>query len=380
MVAIIAIYLAGDTSTFQQVTVIGAGATVTATARVFDADGLEAAVPVAWLSSKPSVASVPGSTGVEIAITGVSPGTATITATAGGKTATRQLTVVNIVGAVDGIVVSSARDGNSEIYLLEASGPRRLTQNAAADITPTKSGNRIFFSSDRSGNFEIYSMKFDGTDIIRLTNNSLPDFWPSVSTNGLIAFSREVSPGREQIFTMNLLGQNQTNISNNTFHEEHPAWSPDGTKLAYSSDRDARYGPRQYMEVYSMNADGTGVARLTSNDNGGDSHPAWSPDGSKIAFTTNRSANPTNPSDPTCYAQASDIWVMNANGSGLRNLSNTCRGEAWPAWSPNGAEIVFVSDRSSSTLYAWDLWKMPSDGGSATRLTTTGKEATPAWR
>ena len=129
-----------------------------------------------------------------------------------------------------------------------------------------------------------------------------------------------------------------------------------------------------------MNADGTGVTRLTYNDDGGDAHPAWSPDGRLIAFATNRPANPTNPSDVTCYAQASEIWVMNADGLALRNLSNTCRGEAWPAWSPNGAEIVFVSDRGSSTLYAWDLWKMPSVGGSAVRLTTTGKEATPVWR
>ncbi len=376
----ISIRLSSDTSFFALATVLGAGATVTATADVLDRDNRRVAEPVTWSSSSPSVASVPSSTGIDIQITGVSPGTVTITATAGGKTATRQLTVANIVGAVDGIVVSSARDGNSEIYLLEANGPRNLTQNAAADITPTKSGSRIFFSSNRSGNYEIYSMKFDGTDVIRLTTNAVADVWPTVSPTGQVAFSREVSPGREQIFTMTSLGQNQTNISSNTFTETNPAWSPDGAKLAYASDRDAKFGPNQYLEIYSMNADGTGVTRLTTNDNGIDYHPAWSPDGSKIAFSSNRLANPTNPSDPTCYAQALEIWVMNANGSGLRNLSNTCRGEAWPSWSPNGSEIVFVSDRGSATLYAFDLWKMPSDGGAATRLTTTGKEATPGWR
>ena len=377
----ISIILSGDTTIFAPVTLLGVGATVTATAELLDNADRDVAVPVTWSSSNPSVASVPTSTGVSINVTGVSAGTVTITATAGGKAATRQLTIATIVvAAVDGIVVSSSRDGNSEIYLLEASGPRNLTHNAAEDITPTKSGNRIFFSSNRSGNYEIYSMKFDGTDVVRLTNNAVTDAWPTVSPTGLVAFSRDVGAGREQIFTMNSLGQNQTNISNNTFGETNPAFSPDGTRLTYASDRDAKYGPGQYLDIYSMKPDGTGVTRLTFNDNGIDYHAAWSPDGSKIAFSTNRSANPFNVSDPTCYDQALEIWVMNANGSGLRNLTNSCRGEAWPAWSPNGSEIVFMSDRGSATKYAWDLWKMPSDGGTATRLTATGKEATPAWR
>jgi TolB protein len=71
---------------------------------------------------------------------------------------------------------------------------------------------------------------------------------------------------------------------------------------------------------------------------------------------------------------------MNANGSGLRNLTNSCRGEAWPSWSPDGNEIVFVSDRGSTTHFAWDVWKIPSVGGAATRLTNTGKETNPVWR
>lgn len=281
----------------------------------------------------------------------------------------------------DAIVFSSTRDGNAEIYILDQNGARNLTNNSASDGSPALSpdGQKIYFSSNRSGNYEIYSMNRDGSGITRLTTNSVTDVGPSVGSN-LIVFGREVTTGHPQIFTMKLDGTDQTNISNNSFNEGDPKLSPDGLKVVYASDRNAVFGPNQYLEVYSMNVDGTGVTRLTVNDNGIDYHPAWSPDGSKIAFTSNRAANPKTPGDPACYDQALEIWVMNANGTGLRNLSDHCRGDVWPAWSPDGTEIVFASDRGSTTNFAWDLWKIPSIGGTATRLTTTGKESTPVWR
>ena len=222
-------------------------------------------------------------------------------------------------------------------------------------------------------------MNRDGSGVTRLTNNPASDYSPSVGSNRVV-FVREVTSGHPQIFTMALDGTGQTNISNNSFNEADPDLSPNGQKVVFASDRDAKFGPNQYLEVYSMNVDGTGVTRLSLNDNGIDYHPAWSPDGSKIAFTSNRSANPTSTPGATCYSQALEIWVMNADGSGLRNLTDHCRGDVWPAWSPDGSEIVFGSDRGSTTAYTWDIWTMPASGGTATRRTTTGKESTPVWR
>src|SRR6266568_3992848 len=132
-----------------------------------------------------------------------------------------------------------------------------ITNNPATvgQLTWSPDGARIAFVSDRDGNFEIYVMRADGS--------------------------------------------NQVNLSNNTALDGLPAWSPDGTKIAFSSDRD---GPGQMyvgpFQIYVMNADGSGVTRLT-HDSASDVEATWSPDGSKIAFVSGT-------------ALGSDIYVMSA--------------------------------------------------------------------
>ena len=101
-----------------------------------------------------------------------------------------------------------------------------------------------------------------------------------------------------------------------------PAWSPDGRKLAFVSRRDGN------SEIYVINADGSGQENLTQHP-ARDSHPSWSPDGRKLAFVSRRDGN-------------SDIYVMNADGSGLRNVTRAPSNDLRPAWSPNGRAIAFV--------------------------------------
>ena len=101
-----------------------------------------------------------------------------------------------------------------------------------------------------------------------------------------------------------------------------PAWSPDGRKLAFVSRRDGN------SEIYVMNADGSGQENLTRQP-ASDSHPSWSPDGRKIVFVSRRDGN-------------SEIYVMNADGSGLRNVTRTPSNDLDPAWSPDGRAIAFV--------------------------------------
>ena len=155
-------------------------------------------------------------------------------------------------------------------------------------------------------------MNADGSVVTRLTNSSLFDGAPAWSPDGTkIAFASN-RDGSTQIYVMNADGSLQTRLSNNSATESTPAWSPNGDKLAFTTNKDGN------VEVYVMNANGSGQVRLTSNA-ATDTQPAWSPDGTKIAFTSNRDGN-------------NEIYVMNADGSAQTRLTNIASNDANPDW------------------------------------------------
>jgi Tol biopolymer transport system component len=271
------------------------------------------------------------------------------------------------------------RDGNWEVYAdnFEQNDPRNFTNHPAMDYAPALSptGIDIVFVSDRDGNKEIYVRNTLLGTVKRLTNNSVPDDMPTWSrAGGRIAFVREVAPGNTDIFVMNVDGSNEVNITNSPGNDIQPNWRPTADDIVFASDRDAKYGPSTYLEVYRMRADGSGVTRLTNNDDGVDYYPSWSPNGSEIAFTTHR------PDLPQCYAFALEVFVMDADGSNQTNASNNCRGDAGATWKEDGV-LILMSDRDAQAQYAWDLYQVTLGlTGTGTRLTTTGKEAGPNWK
>jgi Tol biopolymer transport system component len=147
-----------------------------------------------------------------------------------------------------------------------------------------------------------------------------------------------------------------------------PAWSPDGRKLAFVSERDGN------AEIYVMNADGSAQENLTRQP-ATDSHPSWSRDGRRIVFVSRRDGN-------------AEIYVMNADGSGLRNLTRTPSDDLDPAWSPDGRAIAFVQkkcmpnprDRRCATSYETYLYVVNADGSGLRRLTTRRAHVfNPSW-
>jgi hypothetical protein len=153
-------------------------------------------------------------------------------------------------------------------------------------------------------------MNADGTNAVRISNNTVDDDSPSWSPDGTrIVFRRRADSSN--IYVMNADGSNQVNI----IHGVQPAWSPDGTKILFVSDTDNLAG-----EIYVMNSKGSQVVRLTTNS-GLDEGAQWSPDGKQIVFSSDRSSG-------------TQLYVMNADGSSVKPLTNSNRLNGTPTWGP----------------------------------------------
>ena len=161
------------------------------------------------------------------------------------------------------------------------------------------------------------------------------------------------SPGQWDIFSMNSDGS-VVRLTSNNFFDGYPSWSPDGQKIAFSSDRDGN------VELYVMNQDGSNVVRLTNTANAGEAFPSWSPDGTKILFVSNLDGD-------------SEIFVMNADGSNITQLTSNTIGDAQPRFSPDGSKIVFSSNRDFPDR--WEIYEMNADGTGARRVTNDGAVA-----
>jgi len=174
--------------------------------------------------------------------------------------------------------------------------------------------------------------------------------------NGKIAFSTFQSVGaNSQIYTIEPDGTGETNVSGAGF-DSSPAWSPDGTRIAFDSFRDFDF------EIYVMDADGSNQTRLTTSP-GTDAEAAWSPDGTQIAFRSERDGN-------------SEIYVMDADGSNQTRITDDPARDARPSWSPDGTQIAFQSDRDGD----FEIYVMAPDGSGVTALTDDpGTDANPAW-
>jgi Tol biopolymer transport system component len=252
------------------------------------------------------------------------------------------------------IAFHSSRDGNREIYVMNADGSNqtRLTDNPAHDFGPSWSpdGSRIAFVSDRDGDWNIYTMDADGSNQIRLMETYYRAYsgnWakPSWSPDRLwIAFGLR-REGNLDIYIMNADGSNQTRLTENPARDFNPSWSLDGTKIAFVSNRDGN------AEIYNMNADGSNPIRLTDNP-AFDLGPSWSPDGSRIVFFSRRDGNP-------------EIYAMDPDGSNLIRLTDNRANDVYPSWSPDGQKIVFETDRDLVD----QVYVMDADGSNPLNLT-----------
>src|ERR1051325_6067331 len=252
---------------------------------------------------------------------------------------------------------------------------------------PQSGSSKIVFASNRDGNDQIYSMNTDGSSLIRLTSNLSNDEHPRWSPNGtkiLFQSDRDDSVSRtHHVYVMNADGSGQTRLTTDATDDCNAEWSGDGTKIVFQSLRNG-----SYYQIYTMNADGSGQVNV-SNGTAADTQPSWSPNGLKIAFDSERD-----------HVGRSSIYVMNANGTNQTRLTFSVDPfmDQGPIWSHDALKLAFVSTRDS-TIDTWqetdddggiitksavrinkEIYSMNVDGSNQVRLTNTlENDDAPAW-
>lgn len=282
---------------------------------------------------------------------------------------------------------SSRSGGEYDLYLMNPDGSEshQLTALSGLETSPAWSpdGQVIAFVGTQDSvqpndcatgyvelkcNFEIYTIRRNGSDLKRLTTRPTYDRGPTWSPDGTyIAFSsREAGARYGYIYVMTAEGTELTALTNGSVRDTGPAWSPDGRSIAFT--RETCCDDKSRTDVYVMAANGHQVKQLTHNG-AFNLYPAWSPDGQAIAWIR---VEGNSPDAPTRLA------IMRHDGTGEITLQpdvSVARGYP-PAWSPDGQQLMFVSDAEPRL----NIYRINRDGTHLTRVTDDSAYfSAPAW-
>ena len=267
------------------------------------------------------------------------------------------------------ILFVSNRTGNDELFLMSGDGTnvRNLTNNDSSDFGARWSpdGSQIVFTSDRDGAINIFVMDADGSNIEQLTFNDTEDSFPVWSRDGSQIAWTSYSQGNGDVFIMNADGSNPRPLITTPGLDFASAWSPDNSLFGFESDADGSF---DVFVLPDLNAPDDAI-RVTESE-GDDFGMAWSPDGKQIAF--NYSGVSTN----GIAVMLVQTYAVDVDP--LRVVSDLANNASIPSWSSDGTQIAF----SARTQETDDVFVVNTDGSGLTNLTNSDgvDDYYPFWR
>jgi TolB protein len=221
---------------------------------------------------------------------------------------------------------------------------------------------RIAFAAYRNGQWDIYSISPESSNLRQLTNDTYEDTDPSYSPDGTkLAFASRRNNNWD-VYVLDLPTGQLARITDSPHYDGAPTWHPKGDVLAYESFQAGN------LDIWQRDAASRETAiNLTADSPAGDFAPAWSPDGKEIVFTSWRDGN-------------NDLYILAADTGSTLRVTNSPAAEAWATWHPQGQELAFaLSDFGDRELFSLNLNALPAEDGPVQQLTWLGRADKPVW-
>jgi TolB protein len=312
----------------------------------------------------------------------------TLAALAAGVTAIALPAGATPPGSNGKLVFERETPDGSDMFTVGADGagltPLTRLPGTEGDSSWSPDGSKMAFARARNperGPYEIWVVNADGSGLERLTRHRGFSIAPAWSPDGgTIVYATDAGRRRHlQLNVMNADGSGKRRLaSSRTRDYIDPSWSPDGARIAFGVGKPAETPGGVDLSIAAVDADdGGNLRRLTRRGGADEVNPNWSPDGAAIAFERNRLFG----------VRQSDIWLMNADGSGKRRITATRVYETNPVFSPDGTRIAFSGDRDNRRLSkerlgrGFELYTMALDGSDIVRVTTNRRaDLFPDWQ